>query len=92
MKNSVRRSSNREMISWKFGWVIRPDTTGWTVQGSNPGGSGIFRTLPDWPWGPPSLLYSGYQVFFLRVKRPERGVDHLSPSSAEVKEIVEIYL
>jgi hypothetical protein len=26
--------------------------TGWTVRGSN----------PDWPWGPISLLYNGYQV------------------------------
>jgi hypothetical protein len=23
----------------------------------------IFRTCPDWPWGPPNLLYNGYQVF-----------------------------
>ena len=23
----------------------------------------IFRTHSDRPWGPPSLLYSGYQVF-----------------------------
>jgi hypothetical protein len=23
----------------------------------------IFRTLPDWPWDPPSLLYNGYRVF-----------------------------
>jgi hypothetical protein len=22
----------------------------------------IFRTRPDWPWGPPSLLYNGYRV------------------------------
>ena len=29
---------------------------------------------------------------FLRVKRPERGVDHQPPSSAEVKEKVELYL
>jgi hypothetical protein len=36
---------------------------GWTVQGSNPGGDEIFRTCPDWPWGPPSLLYNGYRVF-----------------------------
>jgi hypothetical protein len=27
---------------------------------------------------------------FLRVKRPERGADHPSPSSAEVKERVEL--
>ena len=22
-----------------------------------------FRTRPDWPWGPPSLLYNGYGAF-----------------------------
>ena len=31
--------------------------------GSNPGGSEIFRTSTDRPWGPPSLLYNGYRVF-----------------------------
>jgi hypothetical protein len=36
----------------------------------------IFRTRPDRPWGPPSLLYNGYQVSFPGVKRPGRGVDH----------------
>jgi hypothetical protein len=34
-----------------------------TVRGSNPVGGGIFRTRPDRPWGPPSLLYNGYRVF-----------------------------
>jgi hypothetical protein len=29
-----------------------------------------FRTRPDTPWGPPSLLYNGYRVSFPRVKRP----------------------
>ena len=38
-------------------------TTGWTVRGSNPGGDEIFRTRPDRPWGPPSLLNNGYPVF-----------------------------
>ena len=28
-----------------------------------PVGGEIFRTLPDRPWGPPSLLYNGYRVF-----------------------------
>jgi len=23
----------------------------------------FFRTRPDRPWGPPSLLYNGYRVF-----------------------------
>ena len=36
---------------------------GWKVQGSNPGGGEIFCTYPDQPWGPPSHLYNGYQVF-----------------------------
>jgi len=35
---------------------------GRTFRGSNPGGSEIFLTLPDWPWVPPSLLYSEYRV------------------------------
>jgi hypothetical protein len=34
--------------------------TGWTVRGSNPFGGEIFRTLPDRPWGLPSLLHNGF--------------------------------
>ena len=30
--------------------------TGWTFRRSNPGRGEIFRTRPDRPWGPPSLL------------------------------------
>jgi hypothetical protein len=33
------------------------------VNKKNPGGGAIFRTRPDRPWGPPSLLYDGYRVF-----------------------------
>jgi hypothetical protein len=36
----------------------------------------IFRTRPDRPWGPPSLVYNGYLVSFPGLKRPGRGVDH----------------
>jgi hypothetical protein len=68
------------------------ESTGWTFQGSNPGGSELLRTRPDWPWGPPSLLYDGYPVFFPGVKRPGRDVNHPLPSSAEVKERVQLYL
>ena len=57
---------------------------GWAVQGSNPGGSEIFRTLPDRPWGPPSLLYNGYRVFPEGKERPGRDADHSPPSSAVV--------
>jgi hypothetical protein len=55
--------------------------TGGTVRGSNPGGGEIFRTRPDWPWGPPSLLYEGYRVF---PGGKTAGADHPPPSSAEV--------
>jgi len=66
--------------------------TGWTVWGSNPGEGEIFRTRPDRPWGPPSLLCNGHWVSVPGVKRPGRGVDHPLPPSTEVNERVEPYL
>jgi hypothetical protein len=42
--------------------------------------------------GPPNPLHNGYRVSLLGVKRPGRGVDHPPPSSAEVKERVELNL
>jgi hypothetical protein len=57
-----------------------------------PVGGEIFRTRPDRPWGPTSLLYNEYQVSFPEVKWLGRGVDHPSPFNAEVKERVELYL
>jgi len=54
-------------------------------------GSEIFCIRPDRRWGPPSLLNNLYRVF-PGVKRPGRGVDYPSPSSAEVKERVKLYL
>jgi len=32
-------------------------------QGTEPWWGEIWRTLPDWPWGPPNLLYNGNRVF-----------------------------
>ena len=52
----------------------------------------IFRTRPDRPWGPPSLLYSGDRVYFPGVKRPGRGLDHPLLYSAEFKGRVELYI
>ena len=52
---------------------------------SNPGEDEIFRTCPDRPWGPPSLLYNGYQVFPGGKVRPGRDADPSPPSSAVVK-------
>jgi hypothetical protein len=44
------------------------------------------------PGAPPSLLYNGYRLSFKGVKRPGLDVNHSPPSSAEVKEKVELYL
>ena len=59
--------------------------TCWTVRGSNIGGDEMFRTCPDRPWGPPSLLYNGYRVFPGGKKRSGRDADPSPPSSAVVK-------
>jgi len=66
--------------------------TGWTVRGSNPGRGEIFRTCPDRPWGPPSLLYNGYRVFPGGKERQGRDADPSPPSSAVGHERVELYL
>jgi len=59
--------------------------TGYELEG--PGiesrwGGEIFRTCPDWPWGPPSLLYNGYWVFPGGKERPGRDADPSPPSIA----------
>ena len=45
------------------------------VRGSDLGGGEIFRTCPDRPWGPPSLLYKGYRLFPGGKERPLRDAD-----------------
>ena len=44
----------------------------------------IFCNCPDRPWGPPNLLYNGYQVFPGGKERPGRDADPSLPSSAVV--------
>jgi len=65
--------------------------TGWTVRGSNPGGSEIFYTRSDRPWGPLSLLSIGYRVFS-GGKTAGAWRWPPTPFSAEVKLRVELYL
>ena len=50
----------------------------------SPVGGEIFRTCPDRPWGPPSLLYNGYRVFPGSKERPGRDADPSLPSIAVV--------
>jgi len=58
---------------------------GWTVRESIPGRGEVFRTCPDRPWGPASLLYNAYWVFPGGKERPGRDADPSLPSSAVVK-------
>jgi len=44
----------------------------------------IFRTSPDRPWGPHSLLYNEYPVFPGGKLLPGRDADPSPPSRAEV--------
>ena len=64
---------------------------GMEVRGSNPGGDEIFRTRPDRPWGPPSLLYNEYRVF-AGWKTAGAWRWPPTPSSVEFKERIELYL
>ena len=61
--------------------------TGYGLDGSeieSRWGGEIFRTCPDRPWGPPSLLYNGYRVFPGGKEQPGRDTDPSLPSSAVV--------
>jgi hypothetical protein len=64
---------------------------GCTVRGSNAGGGEIFRTCPDRPWGPPSLLYNGYRDFPGSKEWPGREAYPSPPSSTVGHERVELY-
>jgi len=39
---------------------------------------------PDWPWGPPSLLYNGYRIFPGGKEQLGGDSDPSSPSTAVV--------
>jgi hypothetical protein len=51
------KQKNRRLAWARTAQSVLRLATGWTV------GVEIFRTRPDRPWGPPSLLYHGYRVF-----------------------------
>jgi hypothetical protein len=53
----------------------------------------IFHTHPDWSSSPPSILYNGHQVLFLKYNCRDVAMTtpHL-PFSTKVKVRVELYL
>jgi hypothetical protein len=44
--------------------ILKRDTKGWKVRGSNPSGGAIFRACLSWPWGPLILPYNVYRFSF----------------------------
>ena len=52
----------------------------------------FFRTRPDRPWSPHSLLQNWFRVSFPGIKQPGRGDDHPLPSTPEVQERVQLYV
>ena len=77
---------------YRYLYKTKPINSWPTVRGSKTGGGEIFRTCPDRPWGPPSLLYNGYRVFPGGKDRPGRDADPSPPSSAVGHKRVEVYL
>jgi len=80
------RCSGHVTVGWGIvalcgGFVGRAGRSGDRI----PVGGEIFRTCPDQPWGPPSLLYTGYRVFPGGKERPGLDADPSPPSSAVVK-------
>ena len=72
------------------GWAgYRSRYSDWLRAGRSAGriqvGGEIFRTCPDRPWGPSSLLYNGSRDFPGGRERPGRDADPSPPSSAVVK-------
>ena len=71
-------------VADRLAQLVQRLATGLTVRGSNPSGGEIFRTCPDGPWGPPSLLYNGNRLFPGGKERPRPDADPSPPSSAVV--------
>jgi len=96
---SVRmQKMNTELWSLLY-WGYGPRYFSWhsdSLRGGRSGdripvGGEIFRTRPDRPWGPPTLLYNGYRVFSGgNAAGTWRWTP--TPSSAGVKERIELYL
>jgi hypothetical protein len=90
--NGIIKLTSEKGLRWEVGRDGSDGTAslyGLDGPGSNSGGDDIFRTSPNQAWSPPSLLNNVYRVF-PGVKRLRRGVDHPSPSSAEVKDRVQL--
>ena len=91
LSRALRRTASASRPKYNGQTQGKENSVFWTGGDRIPAGGETFRTRPDRPWGPPSLLYNVNRVF-PGGKVAGRGVDHPPPSSAEVKETVELYL
>jgi hypothetical protein len=66
---------------WTTSVVLSVTVTHWTTSVV------LSVTVTHW-----TIVYNGYRLTFTGVKQPGRGVDHPTPSSAKVKERVQLYL
>ena len=89
--NSILRHPARSLVSvhWAIWYIFShrtffngPGSVDGIANGYGLGGPGIesrggeiFRTCPDRPWAPPSLLYNGYRVFHGGKERAGRNAD-----------------
>jgi hypothetical protein len=83
----LQKIHNTKIESFLFILGLQTKSTGY-----GPGGGEIFRTCPDRPWNPPSVLYNGYRDFPGGKERPRRDADPSLPSNDLVmKEYSYIY-
>ena len=80
---NLHGGTERQHIATRYGLVGPGIGSRWWRDFPNPSRPPLGPTQPPIQWVPG--LFKG-------VKRPGRGVDHPSPSGAEVKERVELYL
>ena len=71
--------------------MVKRLATGWKDRRSNTGVGQIFPKRPDRP-GAHTASYTMGIMSFPGIKWPGRGVDHRTPSNAEVKGIRGVYI
>ena len=80
------------VLTWsEIAYSAQIVATGWTVRGSNPGGSALFSLRSKQALGSTHSLVQWVAGLVPRVERPGRGTDHPLSSSTAVKGL-EIYL
>ena len=86
--NISYKGVSKIFLKFRADWDTAVGTV-WTVRGFSSGWGNNFRSHSDWPW--PTQPFVQHRFTLPGVKRPGRGVEHPSSSSAETKERIELY-